>query len=59
MTKREIVINALSHKETAKIPYHVDFTMQEYEKVAQHVGDENFIDKYGCYLHYWQYWARS
>ena len=57
MTKREIVINALSHKETAKIPYHVDFTMQEYEKVAQHVGDENFIDKYGCYLHYWQYWA--
>lgn len=57
MTKRETVIAALSHKETEKIPYHADFTAQEYDKVAEHLGDENFIDKYGCYLHYWQYWA--
>ncbi len=57
MTRRETVINALLHKETEKIPYNADFTEQEYEKVAKYTGDKDFIKKYGCYLHYWQYWA--
>ncbi|MBE6635177.1 MAG: uroporphyrinogen decarboxylase [Ruminococcaceae bacterium] len=57
MTRRETVINALLHKETEHIPYHADFTEQEYERVSAFVGDKDFIEKYGCYLHYWQYWA--
>ena len=57
MTKRELVINALTHKETDKIPYHADFTEQEYNKVASELGDADFLKKYGTSLHYWQYWA--
>ena len=57
MTKREIVIAALQHKETEHVPYHADFTEQEYEKVAEYLKDKDFMDKYGTYLHYWQYWA--
>ena len=44
MTKREIVIAALQHKETEHVPYHVDFTEQEYEKVAEFLNDKNFMD---------------
>ncbi|MBQ8290452.1 MAG: uroporphyrinogen decarboxylase [Clostridia bacterium] len=57
MTRRETVINALLHKETEHIPYHADFTEQELEKLVRYTADESFLDKYGCYLHYWQYWA--
>ena len=57
MTRREMVIAALQHKETEHVPYHADFTEQEYEKVAEYLNDKNFMDKYGTYLHYWQYWA--
>jgi len=48
MTRRETVINALMHKESEHIPYHADFTEQEYEKVSAFVGDKDFIEKYGC-----------
>ena len=47
MTRREIVIKALQHVETEKLPYHVDFTEQEFEKVSEELGDKNFMDKYG------------
>ena len=57
MTRRETVINALLHKETERLPYHADFTEQEYDRVAEYTNDKDFIKKYGCYLHYWQYWA--
>lgn len=57
MTRREIVIKALQHVETEKLPYHVDFTEREFEKVSEELDDKNFMDKYSPYLHYWQYWA--
>ena len=42
MTKRERIIAALSHKETDFIPTQVDFTAQEYERVAEYLGDPSF-----------------
>lgn len=57
MTRRETVIQALNHKETDKLPWFVEFTGQEYEKVARALGDDHFIDRYARCLHYWQYWG--
>jgi len=57
MTRREIVINALSHKETQPIPFHMDFTEQALERLAEYTGDPNIEDKLGSYLHYKQYWG--
>lgn len=57
MTRRETVIAALQHKETEHIPFHAEFTHQEDEAVAKYTGDPDFYDKYGGYLHYWQYWG--
>ena len=57
MTRRETVINALRHKDAERLPYYAEFTEQEYQRVAEYTKDKRFLDKYGCYLHYWQYWA--
>ena len=57
MTKREIVIQALLHKESLKVPYHAEFTLQEYENMVNYTKDENFFNKYDGYLHYAQYWG--
>ena len=57
MTRKERVINALNHKETDIIPYHVDFTMQEFDIVAGYLSDPDFADKLGLHLNYIQYWG--
>lgn len=57
MTKREIVINALMHKETPVVPFYAEFTQQEYDNMVKYTNDEHFYDKYEGYLHYFQYWA--
>ena len=57
MTKRETVINALMHKETPVVPFHAEFTQQEYENMDKYTKDQDFYEKYGGYLHYFQYWA--
>ena len=57
MTRREVVIAALQHKETEKVPFHAEFTLQEYENMVCYTGDKNFYEKYGGYLHYMQYWG--
>ena len=57
MTRREVVINALCHKETDRIPYHFEFTAQEEDKVLQNTDREAFYSQYGGYLHYFQYWG--
>ena len=57
MTRKERVINALSHKESDIIPYHADFTQQEDEKIVIYTGDKNFIDSMGIHLSYAQYWG--
>lgn len=57
MTKREIVIKALRHEETPVVPFHAEFTQQEYEKMVAFTGRENFMEDYDGYLHYFQYWG--
>ena len=57
MNRRDIVINALTHKPTPIVPFHADFTAQEYERVVEYTKDADFYEKYGGYLHYFQYWG--
>ena len=52
MTRKERVISALNHKETDIIPYHVDFTMQEFDIVAGYLSDPDFAEKLGLHLNY-------
>jgi uroporphyrinogen decarboxylase len=50
MTKRERVIGAIQHKDTDITPYHIDFTQQEHEKVAEYLGDDSFDKKIGNHI---------
>lgn len=50
MTRRERVIQALNHNNTDIIPYNINFTQQEKEKVATFLGDENFKEKIGNHM---------
>ena len=57
MTRREIVIRALEHKETQPIPFHMDFTEQALENLIAYTGDPDIESKLGTYLYYKQYWG--
>ena len=57
MTRRETVIRALRHEETEHVPFHIEFTAQEEEKVLANTTKEEFFKKHGGYLHYFQYWG--
>ena len=57
MTRREIVIRALSHHETTPIPYHLEFTQQALDKLVAYTNDPEIENKLGSYLHYAQYWG--
>lgn len=50
MTKRERVISAVKHIEPDFIPYNVDFTHQEYEKVSKYVGNNDYINTIGNHI---------
>ena len=57
MTRREAVIRALRHEECGILPYHMEFTSQEAEKMVRAAGDPDFAEKTGGFLHYMQYWG--
>jgi uroporphyrinogen decarboxylase len=57
MNRRELVIEALSHRATQPIPYHIEFTGQSLEKLVAATGDKNIEEKLGTCLHYVQYWG--
>ncbi len=57
MTRKDRVINALNHKESDIVPYHMDFTMQEFDIVSAYLNDNNFEDKLKLHLQYCQYWG--
>lgn len=57
MTRRELVIQALEHKETHVIPYHMDFTEQALENLIKYTEDADIEQKLGTYLYYKQYWG--
>ena len=47
MNRKDTVINALKHKPTPTVPYHADFTTQEYARMVEYTGDKDFYEKYG------------
>ncbi len=57
MTRRQAVIDALNHKNTEKIPYHLDFTEQALEQLIDYTKDPDIEKKLGEYLVYKQYWG--
>jgi uroporphyrinogen decarboxylase len=57
MNVRERVINSLNHKESDIIPYHADFTMQEFNRIILSEGNKDFFDNTGVHLSYTQYWG--
>jgi Uroporphyrinogen-III decarboxylase len=50
MTRRERVIQSLRHNNTDIVPYDISFTNQEYEKVANYLGDPKFVEKIGNHI---------
>jgi len=50
MTKKERVLLALRHQQTDIVPYNISFTHQEYKKVADYLGDPDFINKINNHL---------
>jgi len=57
MNRRQIVIDALEHKPTSIVPYHMDFTVQALENLAAYTNDADIENKLGCFLNYIQYWG--
>ncbi|MFV0402334.1 MAG: uroporphyrinogen decarboxylase family protein [Oscillospiraceae bacterium] len=57
MKRRDAVLEALEHRATTPIPYHIDFTQQALEKLIEATGDSEIEGKLGSYLHYAQYWG--
>lgn len=57
MTRREIVLRTLRHEPTGHLPFHVEFTEQEYRRLIDYTGNPTFADTCGGYLHYLQYWG--
>ena len=57
MNRKEIVLEALNHRATKPIPYHVDFTAQALKQLIDAVKDPDIEEKIGTYLHYAQYWG--
>lgn len=52
MTKKERVISAILHKYTGFTPYNIDFTLQGHQRVAQYLGDKEFVSKIGNHTAY-------
>ena len=50
MTKRERVLSAVQHREPDKVPYFIQMTGQQQEKLAVYYKDPNFMDKLGNHL---------
>lgn len=57
MTRRQLVLDALNHKETPTIPYHMDFTAQALEQLVAYTHDPAIEEKLGASLCYIQYWG--
>jgi len=50
MTNKERVIAALQRKTTDCVPWHIDFTGQEYHKMVDYYKDENFYARINSHL---------
>ena len=59
MTPRQQVIDALNHRQIFPIPYHVDFTGQEYQRMVEYTGKPNFMDTYAPCMYLISYSGRT
>lgn len=50
MTKCQRVIQSLKHNNTDIIPYQINFTRQEHDKVAKYLADMDFAEKIGNHI---------
>jgi len=50
MIRRERVISAVKHNQPDFVPYNIDFTHQEFEKMAEYLKDRDFMDKIGNHI---------
>lgn len=57
MNRRELVIEALEHRETPIIPYHLDFTLQALEQMQAFTKNKDIETELGGFLNYVQYWG--
>lgn len=57
MDKRQSIIDALCHRSTNPVPYHLDFTEQALEQLIAHTGNPGIEQELGAYLNYIQYWG--
>jgi len=57
MTKRELVLAALAHRETNPIPFHIELTAQAKENLVAYTADPHAANKLPSCLHYMQYWG--
>ncbi len=51
MTKREIVTQALEHRQCSKIPYQIGFTYKVRQQMAEYYNDPEFEKKLGNHLY--------
>ena len=50
MTNKERVISAINHVQTEKLPYCVGFVDEEFHRVADYLGDPNFMSDYNNHI---------
>jgi len=57
MNRRQLVIDALEHRDTNPVPFHVEFTQQSLKKMIDYTQDKDIAEKTGSFIHYVQYWG--
>ena len=57
MNKRQLVIEALNHRQTHPVPYHVEFTQQALENLIAHTKNPNIEESMESCINYIQYWG--
>ncbi|GHU69580.1 hypothetical protein FACS1894184_13840 [Clostridia bacterium] len=53
MTRRERVYEALNHRQTDFVPYHIGFTQQSYDRLRDYLGNsfDEFYENIGNHIH--------
>ena len=61
MTNKERVIRTINHIETDYVPYSIDFTLQERERVAKYLNDDKFINRINNHIFsvYYDGWPKE
>jgi len=57
LTRKELVLSALNHKETKTVAFHNELTDTAKERLIMYTGDPNAAEKLDTCLHYVQYWG--